>query len=215
VTAPDWTAWRLDVFGDPYLVWHDGPDFVRLLDLAGTEPADVARMVAVGIDAGDPLAAQSIAALAGAGMAPAGAEALLRAAATGATEAFLVCVAQALHVLTGNESWAAPIASVLLSDAFWGVRIDAAIALAGFAPTVELVEILGQAVRGSDFLVRCHAANTLRRYAGRSRTIDQVPTLFAKISSPAEGEPTPGDLALWHEAAEKLTSDALRRLDQP
>src|SRR5262245_54439805 len=130
--ADPWTGWRNDVFGDPYMVWHDGPDFTRLIDRAATAPADVARMLTAGLEAGDPLAAQSIAALADAGLTPDGAEAALRAVVPDATESLLVRVAQALHVLTGDESWAGPIATVLTSDVFWGVRIDAATALTEF-----------------------------------------------------------------------------------
>ena len=200
------------MFGDPYLVWHEGADFTRLLELAATDPSTVARMVAAGLADGDPLAAQSIAALAEEGLASPDAEALLRAAAPAATERFLVRVAQTLHVVTGEEAWADQVASVLASDAFWGVRIDAAIALTGFVPTTRLIETLGQAVRDEEYLVRYHAANTLRRYAGRTRMIDDVPTLFTKIASPADGDATPADRANWQEAADQLTTDALNQL---
>lgn len=141
-------------------------------------------MLTAGIEAGDPLAAQSIAALAENGLAPAGAEALLRAVVSDATESLLVRVAQALHVLTGDESWAGPIATVLNSDAFWGVRIDAAVALAAFTPTPALVESLAQGVRDDEYLVRYHSANTLLRYAGRAKQdIADYPDLFEKITS--------------------------------
>jgi len=181
------------------MVWHDGPDFTRLIELAGTAPADVARMLAAGLEAGDPLAAQSIAALAEAGLAPDGAESLLRAAVPDATESLLVRVAQALHVLTGDESWAIPIATVLASDAFWGVRIDAAIALAAFTPTADLVASLGRAVRDDEYLVRYHAANTLLRYAGHTDDIADHPDLFDKITSDS-------DVAAREAVADQLTS---------
>ncbi len=206
-----WNRWRDDVFGDPYLVWHDGPEFTELVRRAGTAPEEVARMLAVGIDAGDPLAAVSIAALADEGRAPAGAEALLLAAVPGATGTFLVRVAQALHALTGDESWAAPVASVLASDAFWGVRIDAAMALAEFAPTAELIEVLGRGVCDGEYLVRYHCAVTLRRYAGRTRDISEL-ALFDKITGPHDGEETEAHRTGRREAADRLTADASRRL---
>jgi hypothetical protein len=159
-----WTTWRDDVFGDPYLVWHDGPDFDRLLKLAGSAPADVAHMLAAGVAEADPVAALSFIALADKGMAPDGAADLLRAAAPTASGTFLVRLAQAMLVLTGEQSWGEHVASVLASDAFWGVRIDAAMALAGFAPTPELIEILDEAADDPDYLVSYHAKNTLRRY---------------------------------------------------
>jgi HEAT repeat protein len=162
-----WTAWRDDVFGDPYLVWHDGPDFRRLRKLAKAAPADVARMLAAGVAESDPVAAVAIAVLAEKGMTPEGAEALLRDAAPAATGIFLVRLAQAMFVLTGEQSWAEPIAAVLTSDAFWGVRIDAAMALADFVPAPKLVEALNEAVRDPEYLVQYHAENTLRTYTTR------------------------------------------------
>jgi hypothetical protein len=205
-----WPEWRRRVFGDPYLVWHDGPGFDHLLDLAGMAPADVARMLAAGLDAGDPLAAQSITALATEAKAPAGSVAPLRAAIPDAAETFLVRVAQALHVLTGDESWADPIVSVLTSDAWRGTRLDAAIALTGFAPTPQLIRPLGQAVRDPEYLVRYHAANTLLRYAGHDTAIADLPGLFTKIRHPIDGEATQADTANWRQAADQLTADALR-----
>lgn len=161
-------------------------------------------MLAAGLDADDPLAAQSIGALADEGLAPPGAEALLRAAAARATETFLVRVAQALHALTGDESWATPIAEVLASDAFWGVRIDAAMVLAEFAPTPSLVESLALGVRDDEYLVRYHCANTLLRYAGRKKDLWDYRTLFDRIATPGEGDPTDADRAKWAEAALRL-----------
>ena len=202
--ADGWTRWRDDVFGDPYLVWHDGPDFRRLSKRARSAPDDVARMLAAGLDADDPLAAQSICALNDNGLAPAGTEALLRGAVSRATGTFLVQVAQALHALTGDESWATPIAAVLVSDAFWGVRIDAATALTGFAPTPELVETLARGVRDEEYLVRYHCANTLLRYAGRKKDLWDYRSLFDLVATPAEGEPTDADRAKWAEATNRL-----------
>lgn len=172
-------------------------------------PAEVARMLAAGLDAADPLAAQSFAALDAEGLAPPAAESLLRSAAQEATEEFLVRVAQALHVLTGDESWSAPIAAVLTSTAFWGVRIDAARLLADFAPTPALIGALADGVRDEEYLVRYHAANTLLRYARRKRDVADYRTLFDKIATPREGEPTAADRDKWHAAADELTA-ALR-----
>ncbi|MEN3612184.1 hypothetical protein AAH979_21850 [Plantactinospora sp. ZYX-F-223] len=204
-----WPDWRRDVFGDPYLVWHDGPDFTRLLTVARDEPDVVARMLDAGMAARDSLAAESIAALAGDGLAPPGAEALLRAALPAASGTFLVRVAQALRVLTGDESWAEPVASVLAEGAHWGDRIDAAIALAGFAPTPRLVDALALAVRERHYLVRYHAANTLLRYAGRRPEVSTHPALFALIrSGDDDTEPDTEVTAQRAEAARRLHTAA-------
>jgi hypothetical protein len=169
VDSDVWTAWRNDVFGDPYLVWHDGPDFVRLLKLARSAPADVARMLPLGIAEADPVAASSFGVLAEKGMAPEGAAELLRAAAPTATGEFLIRLAQAMVALTGDQSWVERIASVLASDEFWGVRIDAAMALAYFPPTPKLIEVLTEAARDPNYLVSHHSTNTLRRYRKRKK----------------------------------------------
>lgn len=203
----DWIQWRDDVFGDPYLVWHEGPEFTGLRRRAGTAPDEVTRMLTAGVGAGDPLAASSFAVLAEDGHAPDGAEALLLAAVPGATGTFLVRLAQALHALTGDESWSAPVVSVLASDEFWGVRIDAALALAGFAPTAELIAALGRGVRDEEYLVRYHCANTLRRYAGRKRDISEL-KLFENISGRVDGD----ERAAREEAADRLMKDASRLL---
>lgn len=206
-----WVQWRNDVFGDPYLVWHDGPEFTELIRLAGAAPTEVSRMLAAGVDAGDPVAAVSIAVLANEGLAPDDAEALLLVAVPNATGTFLVRVAQALHALTGDESWATPVASVLASDAFWGVRIDAAMALAWFAPTAELIAALGRGVLDAEYLVRYHCANTLRRYAGRKRDISEL-RLFDKIKGPHDDGETEIHRTARQEAADRLMADASRRL---
>jgi hypothetical protein len=199
-----WNAWRLDVFGSPYLVWHDGPDFDRLLALGAADPVGVESMLAAGLAAQDPLAAQSIAALADARIAPAGAAAML--AGMTATGALLIGVAQARFALTGDQSAAESIVSVLLSDEHWGVRLDAARALADFVPTPALIRALGEAVCDREYLVRYHAANTLLRYAGKVPDISTRPKLFAKITRPDKGKPSKTDRAGWQSVAEKLTA---------
>ncbi|MER5267447.1 HEAT repeat domain-containing protein [Actinosynnema sp. NPDC002837] len=213
VAVRAWVRWRRRVFGAPHLVAHDGPRFTRLLDLAGTAPAEVARMVTTGVRAGDPVAAWSIAVLAAGGKAPEGSVALLRDAASGAAGPLLVRVAQALRVLTGDESWADPIVSVLASDLGERVRFDAATALADFAPTPRLVEALSQAARDPEYLVRYHAADTLRRYAGHDTGIADLPEVLDEIARTADDETTPDRRADWDEVADRLVEDALRRCD--
>jgi hypothetical protein len=182
-----WPQWREVTFGDPYLVWHEGADFTALISAARSDPETVAGMLRIGLHADDPLAAQSIGALAAAGLAPADAQQLLTDAALTSSPHALVRVAQALHQLTGEPSWADPIATVLASTEHWGVRIDAAIALSEFAPTAHLIDVLATAVTDPEYLVRYHASNTLLRYAGNSVDIGDHPTL---LSSPS-GSPRP------------------------
>jgi hypothetical protein len=209
-TANEWARWRRSVFGDPYLVWHDGPDFTALLRAGRSDLQAVARMLVAGVNAGDPLAAESIAALAGAGLTPEGSQALLRAAVPSASGTFLVRLAQALHKLTADQSWANPIAAVLTTARHWGERIDAAIALTEFDPTTHLIQALSRAVCDPEYLVRYHAANTLLRYAGHPHKVTDLSEIFTKIKTPAAGQPSAADRAAWQSVADQLSANALR-----
>ncbi|GAB3411234.1 hypothetical protein [Flindersiella endophytica] len=201
MTFRDWSVWRDGVFGDPYLVWHDGPDFHYLAMTAHDDLDQVSTMLALGIKERDPLAAQSIAALAGAGITIDGAEALLRSAVPTAGGTFLVRLAEALRAVTGDQAWSGPIVSVLTSsrDADWYPRLDAARALAGFRPTSDLVQALGHGVCDPEYLVRYHSANTLLRYAGRAGQISDHKELFGLITSDSDRDS-------WQSAAVRLTA---------
>lgn len=206
----EWVPWRQVVFGDPYLVWHDGPDFTELIARSRDDPAAVWATLRLGLAARDPLAAQAVAALAREGLASAEAEGALRQALPAAEDAFRVRAAQALRVITGREEWAGEILPVLAGAGHWGPRIDAATVLAEFAPTPELVEALAAAVQDEEYLVRYHAADTLLIYSGRVGDVSRHPALFRKIMSPRDDVPDDGDRERWREAARDLQRDALR-----
>jgi hypothetical protein len=101
-----------------------------------------------GISAGDPLAAESIAVLTRAGLTPEGSERLLRHAVATASGTFVVRLAGALLVLTADQTWATPIASVLATGPHWGERMDAAIALGAFDPNPHLPAARRRRTRG-------------------------------------------------------------------
>jgi len=206
VSEAEWKAWRKAVFGDPYMVWHDGADLRCLRAPVERDLPKVDRQLVAGLRAHDPLAAQSIEFLAREGRLPERAAALLPDMAAVAAGEFLIRVAETLYVLTGNDSWADPIAAELASASFWGVRQQAASALVLFAPTGRLVRALGQAVRDKEYLVRYHAANTLLQYAGRNITIENVPEIWPMITSPARGRASWLDRARWRKAAALLTA---------
>ena len=194
----EWERWRRAVFGDPYQVWNDGPDFTALLAAVRAEPRAVERMLRAGLLAGDPLAAHALAHLATEGRAPADAVSYLRTALGRADGTFRIRVAEALYVLTRDPSWARPIAGLLTGATSETVRLDAAIALAAFPPNGRLVEALTAAVRDPEYLVRYHAANTLLRLAGDRRSIDGHPALLHKITDGGEGS--------WRAAADELAA---------
>lgn len=196
----DWSGWRQEIFGDPYPVWHDGPNFSELLRAARRDRTEVARMLRAGLAAHDPVAAQSLAELAEARLAPADAADQLRTAARSATGEFMISVAGALHVLTGDAAWATRIAEVLRDDDSAEVRFQAAMALAVFRPTRVLVGALAAAVNDPAYPVRYHAATTLIRYAGGTAGFPDGPGLFAKLTSEDPG--------LWQAAAAELAARA-------
>ncbi|GIF00606.1 hypothetical protein [Paractinoplanes rishiriensis] len=194
----DWSRWRQEIFGDPYLVWHDGPDFSAMLAAARYDPAHVARMLRAGLDAGDSLAAQAFAQLAEEGLAPADTVDLLRRAAVPADGELLIRIAEALYVLTADPSWSGHIVRVLRDGDSEFVRLDAAIALANFPPSPALVTALAEAVNDTAYLVRYHSATTLIKYAGGMSRFGDGPALFAKITSE--------DPAQWRLAADELAA---------
>ncbi|WP_127501095.1 hypothetical protein [Actinoplanes solisilvae] len=191
----EWQRWRQEIFGDSP---GAGRDFVALTEAARVGPKAVERMLRAGLAAGDPLAARSFTALASAGLAPPDAVSFLRTALIRAQDEFRVRVAEALYTVTRDPGWATPIAGVLSGARSEVVRLDAAIALAGFVPTVGLVRALAAAVSDPEYLVRYHAADTLLRWAGDRRGVDGVPALHEKLTAEAE--------SAWRAAAEELTA---------
>ena len=108
-------------------------------------------------------------------------------------------IATSLHALGGPAELAEHVVEVMLGRDHWGVRLNAAIRLAGFAPTPELVEAAASGVRDEHYLVRFHSANTLLRWAGWEHEVWKDEELFAMISDDAAP-------AAWAQAAERLAA---------
>ncbi|MEZ0092195.1 HEAT repeat domain-containing protein [Streptacidiphilus sp. EB129] len=199
---PDWTAYRLAIFGDPYLVWHEGPDFTALRATTGPDRALAARMLLTGLREGDDLAAQGIRELRLLSAVPA----LEQAARTGDPRV-RIRSAQALLALTGRQEWSATVATVLDAREFWGVRMDAAIALREFLPTPQLTACLARAVQDDEYLVRYHAASTLLAQAGRKPDASAYKRWFPRVSAPGgQAQPTDQDRAGWRAVARELSA---------
>jgi phytoene/squalene synthetase len=116
-----------------------------------------------------------------------------------------VRAAQTLHELTGNEGWSSHVVAVLQLPNFWTVHMDAARALATFAPTRELIAAVAQGMTNEDYLVRYHSANTMLGYCGRPADVYAVPDLFDRISEDSKPK-------LWSAAAAELAAEALIKL---
>lgn len=195
----DWAAYREEAFGEPYLVWHDGPDFTEFAARFVQDPALATRMLAAGIAEGDALAAQTPRELTLTGQQRADFVRLLREALPKANAGVRLEAGASLFALTGDPGWSAPVVEVLGSGAFWGVRIDAAIRLKAFPPTPELVAALARGVRDLEYLVRYHSANTLLRWAGQTEEISDDEELFGLLVDEAGAEG-------WSVAAERLAA---------
>lgn len=198
-----WSDFRLEVFGEPYYVWHDGPDFTEVARRYAADPAGVTALLGLGLAQGDALAAETCRHLEVAGTGRAEVVALLRRHAS-ATGALATEVAASLHALGEDAAeQAAAITAVLHTGDFWGVRMDAARRLAAFAPTPALVAALARAVQDEDYLVRFHAATTLRAWAGVTESLDRDHELFGLVAGKADPDG-------WARAAERL-ADAVTR----
>ncbi len=192
-----WDEFSREMFGDPYLVWHDGADFGSLFRRWQDQPQLVATMLQLGVSSADPVAAEAITYLhhRGADLTEIGSA--LRAALPDASATFRVRVAEALFTLTRDQRSAAPICDVLTGQSFWGDKIDAAVALSAFAPTAQVIQALGQGVQDLEYLVRRHSAQTLLTLAGKHTRIEKDPDLWADIkdSSPRAWRKAAAELA--------------------
>jgi hypothetical protein len=201
----EWAAFRQEVFGDPYLVWHDGADFGEIAARFRDDPTLVLRMLRAGIEEDDAVAAEAARHLEPSPEQVAELRGLLEqelGSASGGTRSEL---ATSLHALGGPAELARHVVDVLLGVDHWGVRLDAAIRLASFAPTPELVEGAAAGVRDADYLVRFHSANTLLHWAGRTGDISEDRELFGLLVD--DGGPEG-----WAEVARRLSAAALDRL---
>ena len=195
--APDWTAWRREIFGEPYLVWHDGPDFDAVLGRWADDPREVLQMLSVGLAEGDSVAAQTVTVLVKQGYALAGVEQQLRDCLPHASGTFRVRIAEALYAITGDDECADLVCGVLANGTLWGERVDAAIALSAFPPSPSVATALARGVGDDEYLVRRHAAQTMLTLAGRQTTIESVPDIWNLIRS----ERNPRS---WGRAADRL-----------
>ena len=195
-----WADFRQSAFGDPYMVWHDGPDFEALRDAWVADPARVERMLLAGLAENDELAPQAIGELHDlvADAAPRLVDAL-RQALPGSTGGRRVRIAEALREFTGSDEWDRFVGEALDQPNFWSEHITAAMALSRAKPTRRLIEVLERGVQNEESLVRHHSANTLLSWAAapgvdaagidtrddlfRDLIADDAPERWAKVAS--------------------------------
>ncbi|WP_146771738.1 hypothetical protein [Lentzea atacamensis] len=162
-----WGEFRREVFGEPYLVWHEGADIGALIAEHERKPERAERMLRAGVGDHDHVAVESLGALARLGRAPSDAAALLRSALPSARGTFRVRTAQVLCELTGTDEYVSEVAAVLEGFEHWGERIDAAMALPALPITPRSVAALHRGMLDQEYLVRYHSANGLLGLAGQ------------------------------------------------
>ncbi|KOV87243.1 hypothetical protein [Nocardia sp. NRRL S-836] len=197
-----WQEFRREVFGDPYLVWHDGADVGVLVAEHERGPERAERMLRAGVGEHDHVAVESLGALARSGRAPSDAAALLRSALPSADGVFRVRTAQVLCELTGDDEYTSEVAAVLEGVGHWGDRIDAALALPRLPMTPRSLAALHRGVLDEESLVRQHSANGLLGLAGWKADIAQHKR-FAQVT----GE----DPAGWRAVADGLLGAFAKR----
>jgi hypothetical protein len=201
--SPDdrtWAEYREEVFGSPYLVWHDGPYFEPIADDFAEDPGYVLAMVRKGILEDDAVAAQVPREVRASEEQKAALVAMLEEVMPQTQGGTRTEVATSLHALGGAADLAREVVAVLLAeDQHWSVRLDAAQRLALFAPTAELVAAAARGVQAGDYLVRYHSANTLLRWAGRPELVSDDAELFGLLVDDAGASE-------WAEAADRLAA---------
>ena len=195
----EWADYRQEAFGDPYLVWHDGPDFAEFQARFAADPELATRMLAEGLAEGDALAAQTPRELSLTTEQRAALVRMLTETLKTATPGVQLEAGASLFALTGSAEWSALVVEVLASTVHWGIRIDAAIRLKAFPPTPALVAAVARGVRDQEYLVRYHCANTLLHWAGRDEDISDDAELFGMVVDTA-------GLAGWARVAERLAA---------
>jgi hypothetical protein len=188
MSEQSWADYRLEAFGEPYMVWHDGPDFNQFRANAQADPTTAVRVLLEGLAEGDGLAAQAIVEAGFAEDLRADLIPALRAAIDRTNSSFRVRVAESLTRLTGVQQWSSAIVDVLVGGPFWGDRVDAAMALGHYAPTIELVAALVRGMQDDEYLVRYHCANSLLRYGGSTADVSDDKELFAQIANESTPE---------------------------
>jgi len=195
--ADEWTSWRDDVFGDSFVAWHDGLSVERVLPRWSADPSSAERMLVLGLQRRDPIAASAVEYLVRAGLPMDGFDERLRQALEQSSGGFRVKASEALYAKTADSRLADPVCDVLEGSRYEHERAEAARALWGFGLSPRVLDALSKGVQDDDYLVRRHSAQSLLILAGRSTTIEKQPDLWRLIR-------IDHDKRAWRQAAADL-----------
>lgn len=201
MSEQSWEDFRLTAFGEPYMVWHDGPEFSAIRGQWRTEPELVERKLLEGLATQDDLAAQAIGELHDiAGDAAPRFEAALRERLPLSNGSRRVRIAESLRAYTASNEWDRHVGESLDEPNFWSERINAAMALRRARPTPELIDVLARGAQDEEYLVRYHSANSLASW-GKGTAIEDRDDLFTDLVSDAIPE-------RWAKVAAVLADEA-------
>jgi hypothetical protein len=194
-----WSVARETMFGEPYMVWHDGPDFTQLRDEWKRDPEGLIELLFEGMAEDDALASQSFSELDPPPTDDVLAKVLekLESQLASAGPYATTQIARTLFKLSGDGKWELPVIEVLDSALHWSSRIDAAMALRDFPPTDAGRAALLRNVQTDDYLVRYHSASTLLKWAGVTTAIEDDDALFTLLVKDANP-------AAWKQVADAL-----------
>lgn len=189
----DWRAWKEKTFGTEYMIWHDGLYVGCVQDLKGKEREDALAMLRFGLSLGDAHAAEALAAMADRETIDS-----MRTQLAKSEGADRVRIALAIHAVEPEPKLAEHLVAVLKSNAFWSVRIDAAMGLRHFSGPADELALLESVEKDPDYLVRNHCCDSLLiRWKITPSGVSDHPDIFRKIIG---DDPKPEDFARFKEA---------------
>lgn len=178
-----WNAWRDEVFGDGYLVWHEGADTDASTARWRRDPEGTATALVLGLAADDHVAAEAVEAFARSGGAPGPdvTAAVVAASASDRPPTVRVAAAMAAYCVTGDPAFVGVLVEVLLHRGVTdrhgfeaSPRATAARLLAGVPATRQVADALADAVaHDPDYLVRYPAVQSLLTFAGADPQLRQ------------------------------------------
>jgi HEAT repeat protein len=197
--------WKQRTFGTEYEIWHDGLYTAAVTSLTGSAREEALRMLRIGLSVGDSHAAEALAA-----MQDTSAISHMQHQLSTLRGAEAVRTALALRELTGDESLAAHLITVLETSGSWSERIDAAMGLRHFTAADSEAALLATIERDPEYLVRYHACDSLLvRWRIEPHDIAAHPDIFPNIIARDDRPLDDSDRARFATARRQI--EALRR----
>ena len=173
-----------DVFGTPYMIWHDGLNINAISGIPSEKKEEALSWIKFGIENNDAVAAEAASQLYNPEIVS-----LLEEKYLVANGDFLVKTALTLKTIKNDDSYAKRLLEVHNLNNFWGIALNFTIALRHFNyPGIDnfLLKVIEQ---HPDYLVTYHACESLLSlHHIRPSCIGDHPEIFPKILEKKEEE---------------------------